>query len=78
MNYIELLDLIEERKETTLTQNVRSIITDKHHYIKQIDWEEDTEPGQPVSHYDRSGLKWAWKSGLPDLTNETEEVKVKE
>jgi hypothetical protein len=61
MTYIELLMLIQERKETSLSQDVRCIITDKHRYIKEVGWTEDTEPGAPEKHYDRSGLRWIWK-----------------
>ena len=65
MTYLELLGLIEERKETTLAQDIRSIITDKHRYIRDINWQEDTEEGYPDKRYDRSGVKYVWQVGKP-------------
>jgi hypothetical protein len=66
MNYLETLLLIQEREEKYLASDTRSIITDKHRYVRGLDapesaWREDTEPGKPEKRFGRGGEYWVWK-----------------
>lgn len=64
MTYIELLLFVQERGEKILGQDIRSLITDKHRYIRDLEqesWFEDKEPGSPEKHTTRSGEIWVWK-----------------
>ena len=66
MTYLELILLIQERQEKVLTDETYSLVTDKRHYIRQIDvpeneWKEDPEPGAPEKHFGRSGEFYIWK-----------------
>jgi hypothetical protein len=71
MTYLDILLLIEERKERALAQEPRFIITDKHRYIRQLDdpesaWQQDMEPGAPKEMYGKSGKYFIWeKTELP-------------
>ena len=72
MTYLETLLLIDSRKEITLTQETRFIITNIHRYVRQLDtaedaWMEDAQPGAPEKKFGRGGMYWAWKrQELPD------------
>jgi hypothetical protein len=73
MTYVEVLSLITERGETILAQDVRTLITDQHRYLRALDapeaaWQEDTEPGSPKQVYGKGGSVWVWKREelLPD------------
>jgi hypothetical protein len=67
MTYLEIILLIQERKETVLTEEVSSVITNSHHYIRQSgEWVEDMEPGAPEKHFGRSGEYYVWVKAIED------------
>lgn len=68
MNYLQLLLLIEQNKEKHLASDSRSIITDKHRYIKEVSsgsWYEDKEPGMPERRHGRGGEYYVWLRDSP-------------
>lgn len=73
MNYLETLLLIESRHETILAQDIHSLVTNQHRYLRGFDtpesaWQEDQEPGAPEKRHGRGGEYWVWKRQelLPD------------
>lgn len=73
MTYMEILMLVQERGEHILGQDTRSLFTDKHRYLRDLDtpetaWREDPEKGAPEKRYGRSGSHYVWKREelLPD------------
>ena len=63
MNYSETLLLIEERQEKILAQDLRSLVTNSHRYLRGSDgvWFQDEVPGSPEKKYTREGEIYYWK-----------------
>ena len=73
MTYLEMTELIIQRGEKVLANDVRSMITDQHRYLRTLDggespWQQDMEPGAPERKYGKSGEYFIWKrqEELPD------------
>jgi hypothetical protein len=61
MDYLETLLLIEERQESILAQDIRTLITTKHRYFRTEGvWSEDMYPGMPVEKYTKGGMIYVW------------------
>jgi hypothetical protein len=62
LTYIEMLLLIEEKKERTLAHNVNSLITEKRRYLRADDasWAEDAIAGAPERRVGRGGEFYVW------------------
>jgi hypothetical protein len=62
MEYVDILLLIEDRKESFLAQDINSLITDRNRYFRnESGWSQDLEPGHPESKNGRGGQVWYWK-----------------
>lgn len=63
MTYIEMILLLEGRGEKTLSQDISSLITNKHRFLRsQEGWSEDMVPGFPESRQAKGGTVWIWKN----------------
>jgi hypothetical protein len=61
MNYLDTLLLIEERSESILAQDIRTLITTKHRYLRTDGvWLEDLDHGMPVEKYTKGGMIYVW------------------
>jgi hypothetical protein len=69
VNYSETLLLIEDRQEKILAQDIRSLITNCHRYLRGIngEWSQDLEPGAPEEKYTRGGVVWIWKREMENV-----------
>lgn len=66
MTFLEVILLIQQRGEKTLTHESRFLITETRRYIRDFDggespWREDLEPGKPEKMYGRGGEYYVWK-----------------
>jgi hypothetical protein len=65
MTFIETLLHIQSQGDNVLANDLNSIITKHHRYIRVrgdvSNWVEDTLPGAPLKQYGRGGEYYVWQ-----------------